>query len=105
MFVVDSSPVYAVGKDISRELSHINATGYYSAHVVLSPRDAGKVLDAGWGQLHPLAGVKVLKRMAGVMLPRAYVMLYAPRNDEELTTLLGIVKASIGFMTDSRDVK
>lgn len=80
MFVHDSRPVYALGEDMMREISHVHATGDYSAHVVLSPQDAKKVIDSGWGQLHPLAGRRILKRMVGIMVPREYVLLYAPRD-------------------------
>lgn len=85
---------------ISREISHVHATGDYSAHVVLSPTDTKKVINAGWGQLHPLAGVRLLKLLrGGKMLPREYVMLYAPRDEEEIKVCMGIVGAGMGFMT------
>lgn len=93
------------GTSIRREISHIHGTGDYSAHVVLSPADCKKVIDSGWGQLHGLAGVKFLRPLIGIMLPETYTLLYAPRNEQELETELGIVKASIGYMAGSRDVK
>ncbi len=31
-------------------------------------------------------------------------MIYGPRNDEDLAIIEGIIKASIGFMTNSRSV-
>ena len=81
MFVRDSSPVYALGEDIMREISHIHATSDYSAHVALSPQDAKKVIDSGWGQLYPLVGRWILKRLVGIMVQREYVQLYAPRDE------------------------
>ncbi|SRR6266498_819090 len=105
IFVRDDSPVYALGPGSLREISHVHATGDFSAHVVLAPQDAKKVIESGWGELHPLAGVQIIKRMIGKMVPRPYVLLYAPRDDQELDILIEIIKASVGFMTDSRDVK
>jgi len=105
MFVRDDNDVYAVGRTVSREISHIHATGEYSAHVVLSPRDAKRVIDAGWGQLHPLAGVKANKVLRGRMLPKCYVLLYTPRDENEIAVLLEIIKASVGYMTDSEDFR
>ena len=88
-----------------RELAHVHGTGEYSAHVILSPQDCKKVIESGWGELHMLSGVEILRRIVGVKLPDSYTLIYSPRDDEELQTELEIVKAAIGYMTDSRDVK
>lgn len=92
---------FALGEGYSREITHIHQNTDYSAHVILAPKDALKVIQSGWGQLHGLAGVKPLGRK---LLPKEYVLLYAPRDDDEIEVLLGIVKASIGYMTVSENL-
>lgn len=92
LWVRDDSDVYVLGKDVSREVSHVHNQTDYSAHVVLAPKDAVQVIQKGWGQFHGLAGK---------LLPQAYVLLYSPRNDDEIDLLLEIVRASIGYMTQT----
>ena len=106
MWVREDCPTFEFeGKGVRRELSHIHGTGDYSAHVVLSPKDCKKVIDSGWGQLHLLAGSSVVKSLIGTKLPVTYTLLYAPRNEEELKNLIEIIKASMGYMTGSKNVK
>lgn len=90
-----------------REISHIHGTSDHSVHVTLAPQDCKKVLLAGWGQRHPLDGSRIMKRFGGPgkYLPREYMLIYAPRNDAELQTVMRIVRASVGYMANTRDVK
>lgn len=104
IFVREDNPTYALGQGFTREVCHVHATGEFSAHVVLSPQDTIKVIEAYWGQLHPLAGMAANKILRGRMLPKSYVMLYSPRDDYELAAVLEIVEAAIGYMTGSRHV-
>ena len=97
----DDHPGFALGEGYSREVTHIHQVTDYSAHVILAPKDALKVLQSGWGQLHGLAGVKPLGRK---LLPKEYVLLYAPRNDAEIEHVLGIMRASIGYMSQSEEM-
>ncbi|EXJ93622.1 hypothetical protein A1O1_02014 [Capronia coronata CBS 617.96] len=101
IFIADTCPVTTkdvLGYPLPAEISHIHATTDYSVHVVLSPRDAATVIRAGWGQLHGLAGLSV----AGItVLPKSYVLLYAPRNEDEVHVVMEIVRASIGYMTQT----
>ena len=63
-------------------------------HMCLSLRDAAAVLDAGWGELHLLAG----KTMGpGARVPRGLVLVYAPRTAEEVSTVVRILGASHAF--------
>ena len=39
------------------------------------------------------------------LLVKEYLTIYTPRDDEELRIVEAIMRASIGFMTDSREVK
>ena len=68
--------------------------GQGSMHMCLSLRDAAAVLDAGWGELHLLAG----KAMGpGAKVPRGLVLVYAPRTAEEVSTVVRILGASHAF--------
>jgi hypothetical protein len=55
----------------------------------------------GWGQRHPLDGVELTRRIFGWTLPKEYLLLYTPRTEEELQTVMEIVKASAGYMTNT----
>ena len=39
------------------------------------------------------------------LLAKEYLAIYTPRDDEELKIVEAIMRASIGYMTGSRDVK
>lgn len=104
MFVLPDNTRFPL-EGVKRELAHIHGTSEYSAHVVLSPQDCKKVIESGWGELHMLSGVDLVRRLVGVKIPDSYTLIYAPRDDGELETALNIVRAAMGYMTDSRDVK
>ena len=48
------------------------------------------VLAAGWGERHPLAGCSI---HGNRLLPSGFVMVYAPREESDVATVLEIVKA------------
>jgi len=67
-----------------------------SAHSHLSAADAARILDAGWGERHPLAGVRP-------ELPSTYVYVYPPRDEAELAVVAQLLDAAIDHMTSKRD--
>lgn len=68
-----------------------------SFHMTLHPADANTMLQAGWGERHPLAGV-FFKRF----LPVGFCMVYAPQSDEEIETVLEIVRAAAWYVSAGR---
>ena len=81
-----------------REFVHVHPSEDGSFHMILAPDDCEAVLAAGWGELHPLAA-------AGRVHPHA-LMVYAPRDEAEIETVLAIVAAARRFaMTPSQDVQ
>ena len=66
----------------SREFAHLHADG--SWHLVVSDDMVEVIIDAGWGERHPWYDRGVLE-----------VLVYAPRNEEELNTIKQLVMASI----------
>ncbi|MCJ1317133.1 hypothetical protein MMC15_002455 [Xylographa vitiligo] len=68
------------------EIVHLHTTEA-SMHLTLHPSDAAMVIRRGWGERHPLAG-------RGPWVPKGFMMVYAPRNKEELDVMTSIIKAS-----------
>ena len=67
--------------------------GQGSMHMCLSLKDAATVISLGWGEPHVLAGTD----MGGMKLSRGLLLVYAPRTNEEIDTVLQILKASLAF--------
>jgi len=65
-----------------------------SMHFSLSPSDTKEVLEKGWGELHGLAG-QVYK--GNDALPPTYMMVYAPRTEQELAVVKQILQAAIRY--------
>lgn len=74
-----------------REFAHIHPVTDGSFHLVLSDEDAAAVLEAGWGELHPLV-------LSGD-LDQQVLLIYAPRDEAEIDVILAITEASKVFAT------
>lgn len=71
---------------VGREFAHLHPAPDLSLHIVL-PRDAAvAAIDAGWAEPHPLAA-----RMQG---PSVAVMVFAPRDDDEVDAVASLVEIS-----------
>lgn len=55
------------------------------------------MIERGWGERHPVAGV--------VRLPKEYIFIYAPLTEDDVRVVGLILRASIGFMTGSKNVQ
>ncbi|KAH9845476.1 hypothetical protein Tdes44962_MAKER06602 [Teratosphaeria destructans] len=66
-----------------------------SMHMTLHPADAKEVLAAGWGERHPIARGGLFERF----VPGNFVMIYAPRSEEEVQVALKIVRAGVWFVS------
>ncbi|KAI5795259.1 hypothetical protein EDC01DRAFT_615300 [Geopyxis carbonaria] len=62
-----------------------------SMHMTLHPEDVKTVLEAGWGERHPLSRGGWCRRF----VPPGFVMIYAPRSKEEVETIVVIIKAGV----------
>ena len=71
-----------------REFAHLHALPDSSLHMVLPEPLATAAVEAGWGELHPLAGVTV---------PPTTVLVFAPRDLEEIDVVLGLLQRSYEF--------
>ncbi|KAF4338521.1 hypothetical protein FBEOM_7560 [Fusarium beomiforme] len=88
LFVASEKPSHPVAKRTRGEIGHMHGSDG-SIHVNLTPKDAKLVLEKGWGQRHPISGT---------VLYVGYVMVYAPRNEDELEVLKTITRAGVRFM-------
>lgn len=75
-------------KGLKGELTHVHPE--CSSHITLSMADAEEVVRKGWGERHRLSGVGPL--------PWSYMLIYAPRDEEELEVWKGVVKAGLKFV-------
>ena len=72
------------------EFAHLHPAYDGSLHLVLPPELAGDVSRRGWGRPHMWAGTR---------LSPGFMMVYGPRDEDELATVLGIVTASHAYAT------
>lgn len=56
-------------------------------------------MDAQWGERHAFDGSRIVRHIAPVLLPMTYVMVYAPRNREEIDIVCEMLRGSIAYMT------
>ncbi|CAZ84001.1 unnamed protein product [Tuber melanosporum] len=84
----------SVNKTCNGEIVHAHLSDG-SMHMTLHPADAKMVIEAGWGERHPLARGGWCRRF----VPVGFVMIYAPRTEEEVGLVLEIVKAGIGWVS------
>jgi len=81
-----------------REICHAHPSDG-SMHMTLHPADVRAVLEAGWGERHPIARGGWFERF----VPGGFVMVYAPRDQEEVETVLEIVRAAAWFVGGGGD--
>jgi phospholipase/carboxylesterase len=76
---------------IEQEFAHIHPPRDGSLHMTLPPAIVEAVIGNGWAELHPLAGRHGL--------PGNIVMVYGPRDEDELAVVGDLVRASHAFAT------
>jgi hypothetical protein len=74
---------------IDREFAHLHPAPDHSLHAMLPTERVADAVEAGWAEPHPAA-------QRG-LIPATAVMLYAPRDEEELDVIEGLVRASHAF--------
>lgn len=81
---------------VETEFAHFHPAPDGSMHLGLPQRDVKKVIELGWGEFHPVVHKG--------WLPPNFIMVYAPRNDEEAEVIKKIVFRSYQFaMGEIRD--
>ncbi|MEM9921529.1 MAG: phospholipase [Bacteroidota bacterium] len=74
---------------VGNEFAHFHPHPDYSMHLGLRENEAEWMIQKGWGEWHPLINKG--------FLPRNFVMLYAPRNKEELEVAKIILQHSYAY--------
>jgi phospholipase/carboxylesterase len=64
---------------------HIHGVTDTSTHLCLPVERAQEVCDLGWGEVHPFGDFGT------------EIMVYGPRNQDELTVILSIIQESLNF--------
>jgi phospholipase/carboxylesterase len=72
------------------EFAHLHPSYDGSLHLTLPADLAADLVTRGWGRMHPWAGTR---------LSPGFVMVYGPRDDEELDTVQSILAASHAYAT------
>ena len=91
--LVGSALNHEVARRTRGEIAHIHPSDG-SMHMVFSPSDATEVLRAGWGERHGLAGFG--------RLPLTYLMIYAPRDADELAVVQCLLDAAVSYMNQQK---
>jgi hypothetical protein len=74
---------------IEREFAHLHPAPDHSLHMALPPDLLELAVRQGWAELHPAA--------ARGLIPQTAVMVFAPRDADEVETVAGLVEASWRF--------
>ena len=74
---------------VGREFAHLHPASDGSLHLVLPPDEVDATIENGWAERHPLAGRHGL--------PGNIVMVYGPRDEDELGVVEDLVRASHAF--------
>jgi phospholipase/carboxylesterase len=75
------------------EFAHLHPAYDGSLHLALPPEQAADLVAHGWGVPHPWAGTR---------LAAGFVMLFGPRTEAELETVLGVVATAHRHSSGSR---
>jgi len=76
---------------VGNEFAHFHPEPDSSMHLGLTLQDVEYTVQQGWGELHPVAKMGYL--------PPNFIMVYAPRNSEEIEVVKRIVMRSYQFAT------
>jgi|HubBroStandDraft_1064217.scaffolds.fasta_scaffold00989_8 hypothetical protein len=71
------------------EFCHLHALPEGSIHLALPDPARQEAVSLGWVEPHPAAGLTIL--------PATLVLLYAPRDAQEVQVALGFIKISLAF--------
>ena len=94
--VAPELPVRPEAMIVGREFAHIHPqpNGGGSLHLRLPPDHAEMVVDEGWGEYHPFALDGTVPNL---------VMVYAPRDDQDLDVVMTIIEAAVAYATSADD--
>ena len=74
---------------IGNEFAHVHPPEDGSLHMMLPEQAVPQIVDLGWAEPHPMAAAR--------MIPSTAVMVYGPRNEVEIETVLELLRLSYDF--------
>jgi hypothetical protein len=74
---------------LATEFAHVHPAPDFSLHLTLPEPVRSEAIAAGWAEPHPLAGEPTVSKLI--------VMLFAPRDANELTVITRLVEASWAY--------
>jgi hypothetical protein len=80
-----SAPQTSLSPSDPLEPVHIHGVTDTSTHLCLPVERANEVCELGWGEVHPFGDFGT------------EIMLYGPRDEEELEVVLSIIEESLNF--------
>ena len=89
VFLRDPAGGHADAKASHGEIAHVHPSDG-SMHMIFGAADARRVIEAGWGECHPLAGRRGL--------PESYILVYPPRDENELEMTQHLLDAAVSHM-------
>ncbi|KAI0378674.1 hypothetical protein F5Y04DRAFT_261340 [Hypomontagnella monticulosa] len=84
--IVDRRPEL---RNLNGEFAHPHGEG--STHMVLTLVDSAAAIEAGWAERHRMSGV-------GIIMPWNFIMIYAPRDEEEFGVWMMFMYASAKYV-------
>ncbi|KAK1982793.1 hypothetical protein LZ30DRAFT_589802 [Colletotrichum cereale] len=93
----------ATARTARGEISHCH--GDLSVHMYLAPADAKRAIAKGWAERHRLARPTGTLLAGRYRIADTYLMIYGPRDDDEMDALAVLLKNGIRFMTGREDVE
>ncbi|CAF4035784.1 unnamed protein product, partial [Adineta steineri] len=83
------------------EFAHLHSNDG-SFHMILHPSDAKLLIEKQWAERFPLSGVNLFNK---IQIPKTYVLVYAPQNENEIKIWKTILNAAIDYSRDIRKHK
>jgi phospholipase/carboxylesterase len=80
---------------IGTEFAHIHGPADGSLHLTLPPDEVNELQRFGWGELHPIA--------RDGLRPATLVMVFGPRDADELGVVWQFVQRSFAYATGARE--
>ncbi|OLN83719.1 hypothetical protein CCHL11_08706 [Colletotrichum chlorophyti] len=98
-----SDPLPETARVARGEISHPHAD--LSIHIYLSPADAKIAIDRGWAERHRLSLPRSSWFANRYHVADSYLMIYGPRDEEEMEVLAVFLRNAVRFMTGREDVE
>ncbi|KAF9877525.1 hypothetical protein CkaCkLH20_05225 [Colletotrichum karsti] len=101
--VLASGTVPDAAETARGEIGHHH--GDLSIHLYLDPADAKLAIEKGWAERHRLSLPSTARFANRFHVADGYVMIYGPRDEEEMEVLATILRNAVRFMTGRENIE